>query len=98
LLAEQTKLFQEEMSKMKDEMSKMKEELRKKVEDAVSGKDNEIKDNVSDIGGENENSHGRVIYSSAGFDYKQLIKGLPMHFPTIIHGKPPHFDARRYTD
>jgi gas vesicle protein len=98
LLAEQTKLFQEEMSKMKDEMSNMKEELRKKVEDAVSGKDNEIKDNVSDIGGENENSHGRGIYSSASFDYEQLIKGLPMHFPTIIHGKPPHFDGRRYTD
>jgi ribonucleotide reductase beta subunit family protein with ferritin-like domain len=52
LMDEQTKLFQDEMKKMQDEMNKIKEELSKKVEDAMSAKDNGIKDNVSDIGGE----------------------------------------------
>jgi hypothetical protein len=98
LMDEQTKLFQDEMKKMQDEMSKMKEELSKKVEDAMSAKDNGIKDNVSDIGGEKENSHGKGIYSSTGFDCGQLIKGPPIYFPTVNHGKPPHFDGTRYTD
>jgi hypothetical protein len=44
------------------------------------------------------NGLGKGIYSSTGFDYVQLIKGPPMHFPTINHGKPPHFDGTRYTD
>ena len=35
---------------MQDEMSKMKEELSKKVEDAISGKNEAIKDNASDVG------------------------------------------------
>jgi ribosomal protein S17E len=98
LMAEQRKLFQEEMNKMKDEMSKMKDELSKKVENAISGKDDEAKDNASDIGAAQVNGLGKGIYLSTSFDYVQLIKGPPMHFPTINHGKPPHFDGTRYTD
>ena len=98
LMAEQAKLFQDEMKKMQDEMSKMKEELSNKVEDAISGKNDATKNNASDIGAANENAHGKGVYSSIGFDYGQLIKGPSMHFPTINHGKPPHFDGTRYTD
>jgi ribosomal protein S17E len=50
LMAKQTKLFQDEMNKMKYEMSKMKDELSKKFENAISGKNDEAKDNASDIG------------------------------------------------
>ena len=93
LMSAQAKRFQDEMKKMQDEMSKMKEQLSKKVEDAMSGKNDATKDNASDIGGDKENSHGRGIYSNTGLDYGQLIKGPPMHFPTVNHGKPPHFDG-----
>jgi len=98
LMAEQAKLFQDEMKKMQNEMSKMKEELSKKVEEAISGMNDATKDNASDIGGDKENSHGKGIYSNTGFDYGQLIKGPPMHFPTINYGKPSHFDGTRYPD
>ena len=76
----------------------MKEELSKKVEDAISGMNDATKDNASDIGGDKENSHGKGIYSNTSFDYGQIINGPPMHFPTVNHGKPPHFDGTRYTD
>ena len=98
LMAQQTKFFQDEMKKMQDEMSKMKEELSKKVEDAISGKNEATKDNASDVGAANDNVQGKGVYSSIGFDYGQLIKGPSMHFPTVNHGKPPHFDGTRYTD
>ena len=92
------------MKKMQDEMSKMKEELSKKVDDAISGKNdatsgkNEAnKDAASDIGAD-EHAHGKGIYSNMNFDYAQLIKGSPIHTPSINIGKPPHFDGTRYTD
>ena len=75
LIAQQTKFFQDEMKNMLDEMSKMKEELSKKVEDAISGKNEATKDNVSDVGAANDNVQGKGDYSSIGFDYGQLIKG-----------------------
>ena len=98
LMAEQAKLFQDEMKKMHDEMSKLKDELSKKVDDAISGKVDGAKDNASDVGAANDNVQGKGVYSSIGFDYGQLIKGPSMHFPTVNHGKPPHFDGTRYTD
>ena len=97
-MAEQTKFFQDEMKKMHDEMGKLKNELSKKVEDAISGKIDGAKDNASDVGAGNENAHGNGVYSSIGFDYGQLMKGPSMHFPTVNHGKPPHFDGTRYID
>ena len=81
----------------------MKEELSKKVDDAISGKNdtsdkNEVnKDAASDIGA-GEHAHGKGIYSNMSFDYGQLIKGSPLHTPSINIGKPPHFDGTRYTD
>jgi len=81
LMAEQAKLFQDEMKKMQDEMSKLKNELSKKVEDAISGKIDGAKDNASEFGAGNENVQGKGICSSTSFDYGQLIKGPPMHFP-----------------
>ena len=85
-------------------MIKMKEELSKKVDDAISGKNdatsdkNEVnKDAASDIGA-GEHAHRKGIYSSMNFDYGQLIKGSPLHTPSINIGKPPHFDGIRYTD
>ena len=104
LIAAQVVFFQDEMKKMQDEMSRMKEELSKKVDDAISGKNdatsdkNEAnKDAASDIGA-GEHVHGKGIYSSMNFDYRQLIKGSPLHTPSINIGKPPHFDGTRYTD
>ena len=91
LMAQQTKFFQDEMKKMQDEMSK-------KVEDAISGKNDATKDNASDVGAANDNVQGKGVYSRIGFDYGQLIKSPSMHFPTVNHGKPPHFDGIRYTD
>jgi hypothetical protein len=32
------------------------------------------------------------------FDYGQLIKGSPLHTPSVNIGKPPHFDGTRYND
>ena len=52
----------------------------------------------SDVGVGNESAHGKGVCSSIGLDYGQLMKGPSMHFPTINHGKPPHFDGTRYTD
>jgi len=98
LMAEQVKLFQDEMKKMHDEMRKLKDELSKNVDDAISGKIDGVKDNGSDVGATHENVQGKGIYSNTGFDYGQLIKGPPMHFSTVNHGKPPHFDGTRYTD
>ena len=95
---EARKFFQDKMKKMQDEMSKMKEELSKKVEDAISGKNEATKDNVSDVGAANDNVQGKGVYSSIGFDYEQLMKGPSMQFPTVNHGKPPHFDGTRYID
>jgi hypothetical protein len=97
LMAKQAKLFQDEIKKMQNEMSKMKEELSKKVEDAISGKNEATKDNASDIGA-GEHAHGKRMYSNMGFDYGQLIKGPPLHSPSVNLGKPPHFDGTRYTD
>jgi len=98
LMTEQTKFFQDEMKKMHDEMSKLKDELSKKVEDAISGKNDGAKANASDVGAAHNNGLRKGMYSSTGFDHGQLIKGPPMHFPTVNHGKPPHFDGTRYTD
>ena len=98
LMSAQAKLFQGEMKNMQDEMSKLKNELSKKVEDVISDKIDGAKDNTSEFGVGNENVQGKGIYSSTGFDYGQLIKGPPMHFSTVNHGKPPHFDGTRYTD
>ena len=81
LMAAQVKIFQDEMKKMHDEMSKLKDELSKKVEDAISGKNDEAKDNASDVGAAHDNGIGKGIYLSTSFDYGQLIKGPPMHFP-----------------
>ena len=91
LMAEQAKLFQDEMKKMQDEMSKMKKELSKKVDDAISGKNEVNKDVASDVGA-GEHAHGKGIYSKMNFDYGQLIKGSPLHTPSINIGKPPHFE------
>ena len=96
LMAEKAKLFQDEMKKMQDEMSKLKNELSKKVEDVISDKIDGAKDNTSEFGVGNENVQGKGIYSSTSFDYGSLIKGLSMHFATVNHGKPPHFDGTRY--
>ena len=78
--------------------------MSKKVDDAISGKNditsdkNEAnKDAASDIGA-GEHAHGKEIYSNMSFDYGQLIKGSPLHTPSINIGKPPHFDGTRYTD
>ena len=98
LMAQQTKFFQDEMKKMQDEMSKMKEELSKKVEDVISQKNDATKDNASDVGAANDNVQGKGVQSIIGFDYGQLIKCPSKHFPTVNHGKPPHFDGTRYTD
>jgi hypothetical protein len=97
LMAKQAKLFQDEIKKMQNEMSKMKEELSKKVEDAISGKNEATKDNASDIGA-SEHAHGKRMYSNMGFDYGQLIKGPPLHSPSVNLDKPPHFDGTIYTD
>ena len=86
------------MKKMQDEMNKLKDELSKKVEDVISGKNDATKDYASDVGAANDNVQGKGVYSSIGFDYGQLMKGPSMHFPTINHGKPPHFDGTRYTN
>ena len=103
LMSTQVKLFQNEIKKMQDKMSKMKEELSKKVDDAISGKidttsgKNEAnKDAASDIGA-GEHAHGKGIYSNMNFDYGQLIKGSPLHTPSVNIGKPPPFDGTRYT-
>jgi hypothetical protein len=85
------------MKKMQDEMSKMKEELSKKAEDAVSGKNDATKDTASDVGA-GEHTHGKGMYSNMGFNYGQLIKGPPLHSPSVTLGKPPHFDGIRHTD
>ena len=97
LMSTQVKLFQDEMKKMQDGMNKMKEELSKKVDDAISGKNEANKDAASDIGA-GEHAHGKGIYSNMNFDYGQLIKGSPLHTPSVNIGKPPHFDGTRYTD
>ena len=104
LMAAQVKFFEDEMKKMQDDMSKMKEELSKKVDDAISGKNdttsgkNEAyKDAASDIGAD-EYAHGKGIYSNMNFDYGQLIKGSPLHTPSVNIGKPPYFDETRYID
>ena len=75
LMAEQAKLFKDEMRKMQDEMNKLKEELSKKVDDAISGKNDPTsskndanKDTTSDVGA-GENGHGKGIYSNMSFDY-----------------------------
>ena len=97
LMAAQVKFFQDEMKKMQDEMSKMKEELSKKIKDVVSGKNDATKDTASDVGA-GKHAHGKGMYSNMGFDYGQLIKGPPLHSPSVNLGKPPHFDGTRYTD
>ena len=97
LISEQTKFFQEEMKKMQDEMSKMKEELSKKVEDTISGKNEATKDTTSDVAA-GEHAHRKGMYSNMSFDYGQLIKGPPLHSPSVNLGKPAHFDGTRYTD
>ena len=97
LMAAQVKFFQDEMKKMQDEMSKMKEELSKKDDDAISGKNEANKDAANDIGA-GEHAHEKGIYSNMNFDYGQLIKGSPLHTPSINISKPPHFDGTRYTD
>ena len=55
------------------------------------------KDAASDIGA-SEHAHGKGIYSNMSFYYGQLIKGSPLHTPSINIGKPPHFDGTRYID
>ena len=97
LMAAQVKFFQDEMKKMQDEMSKMKEELSKKVDDAISGKNEANKDVTSDIRA-GEHADGKGIYSNMNFNYGRLIKGSPLHTPSINIGKPPHFDRTRYND
>ena len=104
LMSAQVNLFQDEMKKMQDEMSKMKEELIKKVDDAISdknyatsGKNEANKDTASDIGA-GEHAHGKGIYSNMNFDYGQLIKGSPLHTPSVNIGKPSHFDGMKYTN
>jgi hypothetical protein len=106
LMATQVKYFQDEMKKMQHEMSKMKEELSKKVEDAISGKKVEDatnskndanKDAASEVGA-GELARGKGIYSNMNFDYAQLIKGSPLHTPSVNLNKPPHFDGPRYND
>jgi hypothetical protein len=104
LMAEQAKLFKYEMKKMQDEMNKLKEELSKKVEDVISGKNeatsgkNDVnKDAASDVG-DGEHAQGKGIYSNMNFDYAQLIKGHPLHAPSVNISKPPHFDGTRYND
>jgi hypothetical protein len=92
------------MKKMQDEMSKLKKELSKKVEDAISGKNEATsgkkvedaasgkndanKDAASDVGAD-EHAQGKGIYSNMNFDYAQLIKGHPLHPPSVNIGKPP---------
>jgi hypothetical protein len=97
LMATQVKFFQDEMKKMQDEMSKMKEELNKKVEDVVSGKNDATKDTTSEVGA-GEHAHGKGMYSNMGFDYGQVIKGPPLHSPSVNFGKPPYFEGTRYTN
>jgi hypothetical protein len=106
LMATKVKFFQDEMKKMQDEMSKMKEKLSKKVEYAISGKKVEDatsskndtnKDAASDVGA-GEPAQGKGIYSNMNFDYAQLIKGSPLHTPSVNLGKPPHFDGKRYNN
>jgi hypothetical protein len=96
LMAAQVK-FQDEMKKMQDEMRKMKKELSKKVDDAISGKNDANKDVSSDVGA-GEHAHGKEIYSNMNFNYGQLIKGSPLHTPSVNIGKPPHFEGTRYND
>ena len=88
LMVAQVKFFQDEMKKMQDEMSKMKEELSKMVDDAISGKNEANKDAACDVR-TGEHAHGKGIYSNMNFDYGQLIKGSPLHTPSINIGKPP---------
>ena len=97
LMAAQVKFLQDEMKKIQDEMSKMKEELSKKVDDAISGKNEANKDVASDVR-VGEHAHEKGIYSNVNFDYGQLIKGSPLHTPSVNIDKPPHFDRTRYTD
>jgi hypothetical protein len=97
LMAEQAKLFKDEMKKMQDEMNKLKKEFSKEVEDAISGKNDANKDAASDVG-DGEHAQGKEIYSNMNFDYAQLIKGHPLHAPSINIGKPPHFDGTRYNN
>ena len=66
-------------------MSKLKEELSKKVDDATSGKNEANKDAASNIE-TGEHVHGKGIYSNMNFDYGQLIKGSPLHTPSINIG------------
>jgi hypothetical protein len=104
LMAEQAKFFKDEMKKMQNEMNKLKEELSKKVEDvmsgkneATSGKNDANKDAASDVV-DGEHAQEKGIYSNMNFDYTQLIKGHPLHAPSINIGKPPHSDGTRYNN
>ena len=78
--------------------------MSKKVDDAISGKNditsdkNEANKDATSYIGAGEHAHGKGIYSNMSFDCGQLIKGSPLHTPSINIGKPPHFDGTRYTN